>query len=256
LPQQAERARGSRRIGLGITGLADALAMLGLRYGSAESLKRAADTMKLICHAAYRTSIALAHEKGSFPDYERDKFLTAPFIKSLPQDIQDGIATNGIRNSHLLAIAPTGTISLLAGNVSSGLEPVFAESYERQLLDEDGKPQPFELTDYALALWREMNKTASGRPHAFVTTAELKVTDHLEMQAALQPYVDNSISKTINVPEDYPFEDFKRIYDLAYDKGLKGCTTFRPNAVTGSVLSVIGAPGLGPHCCTPEREAD
>jgi ribonucleoside-diphosphate reductase alpha chain len=256
LPDQAEKARGARRIGLGITGLADALVMLGLCYGSAESLKLAADTMKLICHAAYRASIELAHEKGSFPDYEREKFLAAPFIKSLPQDIQDGIAQNGIRNSHLLAIAPTGTISLLAGNVSSGLEPVFAESYERQLLDENGKPQPFDLTDYALALWREVNNTKSGRPDAFVTTAELKVADHLEMQAALQPYVDNSISKTINVPEDYPFEDFKRIYDLAYDKGLKGCTTFRPNPVTGSVLSETGAPGLGPHCCTPEREAD
>jgi len=258
LPDQAENARGSRRVGLGITGLADTLAMLGLRYGSAESLEVAANTMKLICHAAYRASIELAHEKGSFPFYERDKYLAAPFIKSLPADIRDSIAHNGIRNSHLLAIAPTGTISLLAGNVSSGLEPVFAESYERQLLDENGEPQPFELTDYALALWREMNKTATGQPDAFVTTAELKVTDHLEMQAALQPYVDNSISKTINVPESYPFEDFKRIYDLAYDKGLKGCTTFRPNPVTGSVLSETGAMGsdLGPHCCTPEREAD
>jgi ribonucleoside-diphosphate reductase alpha chain len=254
LPQQAENARGSRRIGLGITGLADALVMLGLRYGSAESLRVAADTMRLICHTAYRASIELAHEKRSFPFYERDKFLAAPFIRSLPADIQEAIARDGIRNSHLLAIAPTGTISLLAGNVSSGLEPIFAESYERQLLDEDGAPQPFELTDYALALWRQTKGKKSDKPEAFVTAGDLKVNDHLEMQAVLQPFVDNSISKTINVPQSYPFEDFKRIYDVAYDKGLKGCTTFRPNPVTGMVLSETGAEA--PHCCTPEREAD
>jgi ribonucleoside-diphosphate reductase alpha chain len=254
LPQQADNARGSRRIGLGITGLADALVMLGLRYGSAESLRVAADTMRLICHTAYRASIELAHEKRSFPFYERDKFLAAPFIHSLPADIQEAIARDGIRNSHLLAIAPTGTISLLAGNVSSGLEPIFAESYERQLLDEDGAPQPFELTDYALALWRQTKGKKSDKPEAFVTAGDLKVNDHLEMQAVLQPFVDNSISKTINVPQSYPFEDFKRIYDVAYDKGLKGCTTFRPNPVTGMVLSETGAEA--PHCCTPEREAD
>ena len=254
LPQQAENARGTRRIGLGITGLADALAMLGLRYGSAESLQVAAGAMKLICHAAYRASIALAREKGTFPFYERDKFLAAPFIQSLPEDIQASIDRDGIRNSHLLAIAPTGTISLLAGNVSSGLEPIFAESYERQLLDEDGEPQPFALTDYALALWRRTTGKASGHPDAFVTAGGLKAIDHLEMQAALQPFVDNSISKTINVPLAYPFEDFKRIYDLAYDKGLKGCTTFRPNPVTGMVLSESGIEA--PLCCTPEREAD
>jgi ribonucleoside-diphosphate reductase alpha chain len=172
----------------------------------------------------------------------------------LPYDIQEALARDGIRNSHLFAIAPTGTISLLANNVSSGLEPVFAESYERQLLDEDGTPQSFELTDYALALWRQTTGKASGQPDAFVAATELKVSDHLEMQAALQPFVDNSISKTINVPLSYPFEDFKRIYDLAYDKGLKGCTTFRPNPVTGMVLSETGAEA--PHCCTPEREAD
>ena len=254
LLQQTENARGSRRIGLGITGLADALVMLGLRYGSEPSLSVATDIMRLICHAAYRASIAIAKEKASFPFFERDKYLQGPFIKSLPNDIQEAIAKHGIRNSHLLAIAPTGTISLLAGNVSSGLEPIFAASYERKVLTEDGTAQEFVLTDRALELWRAGKRT--GRPEGFVTVAELPVTAHLAMQAALQPYVDNSISKTINVPQAYVFNDFKRIYDLAYDQGLKGCTTFRPNPVTGAILSENGTGENAPHCCALEREAD
>ena len=254
LPQQAENARGSRRIGLGITGLADALVMLGLRYGSEPSLTVAGDIMRLICHAVYRASIALAEEKASFPFFERDKYLQGPFIRSLPDDIQRGIAEHGIRNSHLLAIAPTGTISLLAGNVSSGLEPIFAASYERKVLTEDGTPKEFLLTDHALELWRAAKR--AGTPDGFVTTAELPVTAHLAMQAALQPFVDNSISKTINVPQSYAFDDFTRIYDLAYDQGLKGCTTFRPNPVTGAVLSEDASGAEAPHCCVLEREAD
>ena len=256
LPQQAENARGSRRLGLGITGLADALVMLGLRYGDERSLKTAAEVMRVICHAAYRASIELAKEKGSFPFLERDKHLEGPFIRSLPDDIRQGIAAHGIRNSHLLAIAPTGTISLLAGNVSSGLEPIFAGSYGRRVLDEKGNPQEFLLTDYALARWREFTKTTSGTPDSFFTTANLPVTAHLAMQAALQPFVDNSISKTINVPQTYPFADFARIYDLAYDQGLKGCTTFRPNPVTGAILSDDASGAEAPHCCVLEREAD
>jgi len=254
LPQQTESARGSRRIGLGITGLADALVMLGLRYGSERSLAVATDIMRAICHAAYRASIALAQEKASFPFFERDKYLQGPFIRSLPYDIQAAIAQHGIRNSHLLAIAPTGTISLLAGNVSSGLEPIFAASYARKVLTEDGSPKEFLLTDHALELWRAAKR--SGAPDGFVTTAELPATAHLAMQAALQPFVDNSISKTINVPQNYAFADFKRIYDLAYDQGLKGCTTFRPNPVTGAVLSEEASGAEAPHCCVLEREAD
>jgi len=254
LAQQAENARGSRRTGLGITGLADALVMLGLAYGSEQSLTATADIMLLICHTAYRTSIELAQEKGCFPYFERDKYLQGPFIRALPADIQDGIAKHGIRNSHLLAIAPTGTISLLAGNVSSGLEPIFAASYLRKVLAEDGRPKEFALTDYALERWRAMSGKPKATPTAFVTAAELPVRAHLDMQAALQPFVDNSISKTINVPADYPFDEFKKIYDMAYDKGLKGCTTFRPNPVTGTVLSEDGAEA--PHCCAIEREAD
>ena len=154
LPQQTENARGSRRIGLGVTGLADALVMLGLRYGSEPSLAVATEVMRLICHAAYRASIEIAQEKGSFPFFERDKYLQGAFIRSLPDDIQQSIANHGIRNSHLLAIAPTGTISLLAGNVSSGLEPIFAASYARKVLTEDGSAKEFMLVDHALDEWR------------------------------------------------------------------------------------------------------
>ena len=256
LPQQAENARGSRRIGLGITGLADALVMLGMTYGSDHSLAIAADLMRLICHTAYRASIALAKEKTSFPYFEQDKYLQGAFIRSLPEDIQNGIATHGIHNSHLIAIAPTGTISLLAGNVSSGLEPIFAASYVRKVLAEDGQPKDFVLTDYALNLWRAMSGAPTSTPDGFVTAAELPVRAHLDMQAALQPFVDNSISKTINVPQSCPFNEFKQIYDLAYDLQLKGCTTFRPNPVTGVVLSEDAAGVEAPHCCVLEREAD
>ena len=256
LPPQAENAYGSRRVGLGITGLADAMVMIGLTYGSANSLTMAANIMRHICHTAYRASIALAKEKGCFPYYERDRYLSGAFIRGLPDDIRSGIAETGIRNSHLLAIAPTGTISLLAGNVSSGLEPIFAASYERNVLAEDGTPKAFRLTDYALDLWRRMTGSAGGMPRGFVTAGELPVSAHLQMQAALQPFVDNSISKTINVPQHTSFEEFKQIYDLAYDMGLKGCTTFRPNPVTGAVLSESEAGVEAPHCCVPEREAD
>jgi ribonucleoside-diphosphate reductase alpha chain len=256
LPQQAENARGSRRIGLGITGLADALVMLGLTYGSDRSLAVAGDVMRLVCHAAYRASIALAGEKGSFPYFEPDSYLEGAFVRSLPPDIRDAIAVHGIRNSHLIAIAPTGTISLLAGNVSSGLEPIFAATYARKVLAEDGQMKEFALVDHALAQWRSMTGHATGTPTGFVTVGEIPVGAHLDMQAALQPFVDNSISKTINVPQDCPFSEFQQVYDLAYDKGLKGCTTFRANPVTGMVLSEDTKGDEAPHCCVLEREAD
>ena len=194
LHRQAENARGSRHIGLGVTGLADALVMLGFAYGGDRSLAVASDIMRRICHAAYDASIAIAKEKGSFPYFDRDKYLQGAFIRSLPDDVQNGIATKGIRNSHLIAIAPTGTISLLAGNVSNGLEPIFAASYARKVLAEDGTPKEFVLTDYALDLWRKTTGTATGTPERFVTAANLPVHAHLAMQAALQPFIDNSIS--------------------------------------------------------------
>ena len=174
---------------------------------------------------------------------------------ALPLDIREGIAAHGIRNSHLTAIAPTGTISLLAGNVSSGLEPVFALRYRRRVLDSEGNPREFELTDAAFALWKEIHPGAHPPPGLFATARDLPPAAHLDMQAALQPYVDNAIAKTINVPAGLSFGEFKMIYERAWSLGLKGVTTFRPNPVTGEVLSGLPEPAVA-HCCTIEREGD
>lgn len=253
LPEQQHQAHSSRRIGLGITGLANALIMLGLPYHSATARQQAADIMQLICHTAYRTSIELAKEKGSFPSLSKKRYLASPFIQRLPKDIQQDIAQHGIRNSHLTAIAPTGTISLLANNISSGIEPVFKWQYQRRILQEDGDYSRHDISDYAYRHWQTSHGDEA-LPDYFVDSQALEPADHLAMQAAMQPFVDNAISKTINVPEDYDFESFKDIYWQAYDAGLKGCTTFRPNPVTGSILSGSGH-DTG-QCCTPEREAD
>ena len=257
LPAQAEQARGTRRIGLGITGLADALIMLGLHYASDEARRLAARIMRTICYTAYRTSIALAREKGAFPFFERERYLESPFIQALPEDIRQGIATYGIRNSHLLSIAPTGTISLLANNVSSGIEPVFAYRYTRYILGPDGARRAYTLTDYALRLWQRLHGDHEMLPEAFVDAQHLDPYDHLKMQAALQPYVDGAISKTVNVPADTPFQAFRQLYAWAYEHGLKGCTTYRPSPVRGAVLEAINA-GVAEstHCCSIEREAD
>ena len=255
LDRQATQARGSRRIGLGLTGLADTLAMLGLHYAEEPARKLAARIMELICHTAYRSSVELAREKGSFPFLDREKYLQGKFVVGLPRDIQDDIARHGLRNSHLTAIAPTGTISLLANNISSGLEPMYEYSYSRRVLEIDGTYTEHELTDYAVRLWRERHGNEK-LPAAFVDTRSLAPAAHLGMQAALQPFVDNSISKTINVPREYGFVDFKEIYERAYHLGLKGCTTFRPNPVTGEVLRGESEGETAPHCCNVEREAD
>jgi ribonucleoside-diphosphate reductase alpha chain len=266
LPAQAEQARGTRRVGLGITGLADALILLGLRYDSPAARDRAAEAMRTVCHAAYRASIALASEKGPFPYLVRDAYLAAPFIRRLPPDIRTGIASGGIRNSHLTAIAPTGTISLLANNLSSGIEPVFSRVQRRTIRGLDGGAGRHCVEDFAARLWRERFGGRSGPP-AFVAAHEVAPEDHLTMQAAVQPYVDNAISKTINVPAQIPFEAFERVYRRAYDLGLKGCTTFRPNPVTGEVLGRVsdairdqvsgdGTPDALRHCCGPERDRD
>ena len=253
LPEQAEQARGSRRIGLGLTGLADTLILLGLHYAEEPARRFAAETMRAICHAAYAASIELAREKGAFPFFERDKYLSGEFVRHLPPELREDIARHGIRNSHLTAIAPTGTISLLANNISSGLEPVYDFCFTRRLLDRDGRYAEYEIKDDVFRRWRLQHKDGP-LPRAFVNTHQLEPAAHLAMQAALQPYVDNSVSKTINVPRDFPFAGFKDIYDRAYDLDLKGCTTFRPNPVTGAVLSAVGTDAA--HCCTIEREAD
>ena len=252
LPAQAERERGCRRIGLGITGLADALIMLGLDYDSDVARELAGRVMRTLRDAAYRASVQLAQEKGPFPQFEREPYLDGAFVRELPPDIRDGIARHGIRNSHLLAIAPTGTISLLANNVSSGIEPVFAAEYRRRVTLEDGTVREFDLLDRAVALWRAQGN--QGLPPAFVDALSLSPEAHLAMQAELQPYVDNAISKTINVPADFPYERFRDLYRRAWQLGLKGCTTYRPNSVTGAVLEPVRPPAT--HCCSLDREAD
>lgn len=236
LPQQAEVARATRRLGLGLTGLADALIMLGVGYGSGASFELAQAVMATVCQAAYRASVAIAREKGAFPEFQAEPYLASPFVSALPGDIRDGIARFGIRNSHLTSIAPAGTISLLANNVSSGLEPVYQFRYLRRVRQPDGEVRTFPVTDFAYRLFRDLRGGNAPLPSAFVTAADVTPAMHIAMQAVLQRYVDNAISKTINVPEDFGFEDFQSIYLAAYGKGLKGCTTFRPNPVTGRVL--------------------
>ena len=242
LPQQAAEARAKRRIGLGVTGLADALAMCGLRYGAPEAVARTGAWMALIANAAYRASALLAAEKGAFPLFDAEAYAKAPMVQRLDADVQALIAGHGLRNALLTSIAPTGTISLFAGNVSSGIEPIFANAYTRKVLQKDGTRTEEEVVDFAVAAWRDLHGDTP-LPDYFVNAQTLAPLDHVRMQAAAQPWVDSSISKTINVPADISFEAFKDVYAEAYATGCKGCTTYRPNDVTGSVLSVSEAEG-------------
>ncbi|MBR4666779.1 MAG: adenosylcobalamin-dependent ribonucleoside-diphosphate reductase, partial [Lentisphaeria bacterium] len=230
LPQQRTEAYSKRRMGIGITGLADLFIFLGIKYGSPESVRMAGEIMSTITYAAYRASIALAREKGAFKLLDKEKYLAGKFISALPLDIREGIAQYGIRNSHLTSVAPTGTISLFAGNVSSGLEPVFAFKYTRKIRKGTGDDTiDAEVVDYAYDQYRTFMGSKfdpKNLPDYFVSSSDVPPLRHLDIQAALQEYVDSSISKTINVPSDYPYEDFKNIYLTAYEKGLKGCTTF------------------------------
>ncbi|MEM9900488.1 MAG: adenosylcobalamin-dependent ribonucleoside-diphosphate reductase [Pseudomonadota bacterium] len=237
LPEQAAEAQAKRRIGLGVTGLADALMMVGLRYGSEDAAAQTESWLRAIAVAAYRASAALAREKGAFPLFDAEKYLASPSVTWLPEDLRAEISEHGIRNALLTSIAPTGTISLFAGNVSSGIEPVFAHAYTRKVLQKDGSKTEEEVVDYAVAKWRALHGDAPFPDH-FVDAQTLTPAEHVRMQAAAQKYIDSSISKTINCPADIPFEAFKDVYMQAWDEGCKGCTTYRPNAVTGSVLSV------------------
>ncbi len=234
--QQAE-ARAKRRIGLGVTGLADALLMVGLRYGSEEAAEQTDKWMHAIARAAYLASVELAKEKGAFPLFDADQFLASGAMQDMDEDVRDAIRQNGIRNALLTSIAPTGTISLYAGNVSSGIEPVFAYAYTRKVLQKDGSRTEEEVVDYAVQMWRDLKGDAP-LPDYFVNAQTLAPLDHVRMQAAAQKWIDSSISKTINCPEDISFDAFKEVYMAAWDQGCKGCTTYRPNDVTGSVLSV------------------
>ncbi len=237
LPQQATEAAAKRRIGLGVTGLADALLMVGLRYGSEEAADATDRWLRLVARAAYLASVDLAKEKGAFPLFDADRFLASGTMEGMDEDVRQAVAAHGIRNALLTSIAPTGTISLYAGNVSSGIEPVFAYSYTRKVLQKDGTRTEEEVVDYAVQLWRDKYGEID-LPDHFVNAQTLAPMDHVRMQAAAQRWVDSSISKTINCPADIGFEEFKDVYLEAYETGCKGCTTYRPNAVTGSVLSV------------------
>nr|MCU0904429.1 adenosylcobalamin-dependent ribonucleoside-diphosphate reductase [Tabrizicola sp.] len=237
LPEQAAEAQAKRRIGLGVTGLADALLMCGLRYGSDEAVAATEDWMHAIAREAYLASVDLAKEKGAFPLFDAEGFLASGNMAQMDKDVREAIARHGIRNALLTSVAPTGTISLYAGNVSSGIEPVFAYAYTRKVLQKDGSRTEEEVVDYAVRLWREKHGDAS-LPDHFVNAQTLPPLDHVRMQAAAQKWVDSSISKTINCPEDISFDAFKEVYMAAWDQGCKGCTTYRPNDVTGSVLTV------------------
>ena len=237
LEAQRREAQAKRRIGLGVTGLADALLMLGLTYGSDAAVAQTEAWMKAIAHAAYRASVELAKEKGPFPLFDAEAYLASPTLQAMDAELRAAIRQHGIRNALLTSIAPTGTISLYAGNVSSGIEPVFAHAYTRKVLLPDGSHREEEVVDYAVQIWREKFGDAP-LPEYFVDAQTLAPEAHVRMQAAAQKWVDSSISKTINLPEDISFDDFKSVYLDAWEQGCKGCTTYRPNAVTGSVLSV------------------
>ncbi|WP_347834498.1 adenosylcobalamin-dependent ribonucleoside-diphosphate reductase [uncultured Planktomarina sp.] len=237
LEAQQREAEAKRRIGLGVTGLADALLMVGLRYGSVEAAAQTEAWMHQIARAAYLASVELAKEKGAFELFDAAGYLTSGAMEQMDADVRDAIAEHGIRNALLTSIAPTGTISLYAGNVSSGIEPVFAYAYTRKVLQKDGTRTEEEVIDYAVQMWRDKMGDAE-LPNYFVNAQTLAPLEHVRMQAAAQKWIDSSISKTINCPEDISFEAFKDVYMAAWDQGCKGCTTYRPNAVTGSVLSV------------------
>ena len=237
LEAQANEAIAKRRIGLGVTGLADALLMMGLRYGSEDAVSKTEEWLHQIARTAYLTSSEIAKEKGSFPLFDVDNYLSSKSLLGMDKDVRASIAENGIRNALLTSIAPTGTISLYAGNVSSGIEPIFAYSYNRKVLQKDGSHLEEEVMDYAVQMWREKYGEKEF-PDYFVSAQTLDPIDHVRMQSAAQKWVDSSISKTINCPVDIDFNSFKEVYMEAWNTGCKGCTTYRPNDVTGSVLSV------------------
>lgn len=238
LPEQKREAQAKRRIGIGITGLGDALIMLGLKYSSAEGREFARQVMERIRDVAYLASVELAKERGAFSLFDAEKYLEeGTFASRLPADIMQEIWKHGIRNSHLLSLAPTGTGSLTFGNnCSSGCEPVFDFVQKRFILQPDGTRQEVELVDYAYLVYREMGGDTGNLPEYFESVATLKADDHIRMLEVLAPYVDAAISKTVNVPVDYPFEDFKDLYLRAWKAGLKGLTTYRPNDEIGAVL--------------------
>jgi ribonucleoside-diphosphate reductase alpha chain len=250
LPEQEAEAKAKRRIGLGVTGLADALLFCGAAYGSSEAVDLTRRWLGIMKREAYRASARLAGERGAFPLYDAS-MLKRPNLADLDEDARVLIAENGLRNGCLTSIAPTGTTSLLAGNVSSGIEPVFAYSYTRKILQPDGTKREEKVEDYAMRVWRQVKGDTPPPDDLFVSAQTLSPADHLTMQAAAQVLIDSSISKTVNCPEDIGFEEFADIYVEGYHLGCKGLTTYRPNTVTGSVLSVTGGASTGPKSEEP-----
>ena len=249
-PLKAQRAQaiGTRRVGLGVTGLADCMLMLSLRYGSEASLVFAKELMRRIAEVTWETSIQLAKEKGAFP-YYHDDYLRGEFVVTLDERLRQLLVRHQVRNSHHNTIAPAGTISLFANNVSNGIEPIFRASYDRHMRDANDQVVTYQVEDYACGLWRQLEKAESLPPH-FADAACLLPEAHLEVQGVMQPYIDNAISKTINIPKDFPFEKLADVYTRAHALGLKGCTVFRPNAITGAILEEKSSdmPAID-HCC-------
>ena len=238
LPQQREESAAKRRIGVGFTGMGNALTMLCLRYDRSEGRDMAKKIATCMRDAAYRASVELAQEKGKFPKFETEGYLAAgTFASRLPADIQKSIRKHGIRNSHLLSIAPTGTVSLaFADNASNGIEPAFSWMYRRKKRESDGTTSEYAVEDHSWRLYRELGGDVSKLPEYFVSALDMAASDHIAMMEAVQPLVDTAISKTVNVPGDYPYDDFKGLYQQAWRARLKGLATYRPNAILGSVL--------------------
>ncbi len=252
LEKQAVQAKRTRRIGLGVTGLGDALAMLGLHYDSDVARDMASAAMRAIRDSAYRASIELAREKGAFPGFDAGRYCAAPFIRRLPGDLREALAVHGIRNSHVLSVAPAGTISLLAGNVSSGIEPIYALEAVRSVRDATGNEREIGVADFAFRQWRKQCDAEATRPRSFVTADALSGDAHLAMQACLQPCVDNAISKTITLSPEATAETVEHVFRSAHAKGIKGCTVFRPGSMRGQVIRTRD----DSHCCGVERECD
>lgn len=236
LEEQEREAKAKRRIGLGITGLADALLFCNAAYGSGRSVTLTQKWLGILKREAYRASALLAKEKGAFPLYSRE-ILDTPNLGKLDEETRTLIAAHGLRNGCLTSIAPTGTTSLLAGNISSGIEPVFAYEYHRKIKQPDGSTREERVEDYAMRVWRELHGEAPPPEDIFVSAQTLSPSDHLVIQSASQAFIDSSISKTVNCPEDISFDEFADVYVEGYHLGCKGLTTYRPNAITGSILS-------------------
>ena len=258
LPEQAREAQAKRRIGVGFTGLGNALTLLGLRYDAPEGRAMAARIAEAMRDAAYGASVALAQEKGAFPALDVATYLEAgTFASRLPAELQQAIRTHGIRNSHLLSIAPTGTVSLaFADNASNGIEPAFSWTYTRKKREADGSQRSYEVQDHAWRLFRHLNGPDAPLSEAFVTALEMGANDHIAMMEAVQPFVDTAISKTVNVPADCPYGDFKDLYLSAWRAGLKGLATYRPNSILGAVLEVTPAEPKATSLPTPAPLVD